>query len=147
MAFEIRDTGARLAGNHRPCCGIPGLELQLPKSVDAAGGEIAKIQGGRTAATDRLSFDKIIPELRQDRIQPLTKVIWKAGNQQCMRKFRHIGDMEPLTVAKRALSPSTAEHFVTHRVVNGTANDLAFLLDGYRDAVKRVTMSEIGRSI
>src|SRR5688572_13736256 len=64
-----------------------------------------------------------------------------------MRKVRHIGDMEPLTVAERAFSPSTAEHFVTDRVVNGSANDLTFLLDSYRNAVKRVTMSKIGRSV
>ena len=106
------------------------MKIHLPKTVAAAQGGIAKVQGGGTAAAYSLAVEQERFELDHGRFHFFPHAVREAGHNQAADEFFDIGNMKTLAIHERTEPAGSAEQLIAAGIVHGAAQHVAGMLEG-----------------
>src|SRR5271166_1249573 len=86
-AVKIRDSSAGLFDEEDAGSGIPRIQIELPKSVEAPAGHAAQVQGGRSGAPDTVGLQRDLMIEKDVRIL-VALVAGKSRSHQTLREIR-----------------------------------------------------------
>lgn len=117
-ALQVGDERPSLLGDQPARGHVPGFESQFPVAVEAGGGHVAEVEGGRTEAANPLRLTREASEVFEVVDFGRPGVVGEARHEQGLLKFGGARDAQRAAVQTGAASPFGAEHFVAHRVVD-----------------------------
>ena len=73
--LKVGDPAARLFEDDPAGCGIPGLKVKFPETIEPACSDIAEVERCGSASPHRLARDQKLSKLADHGLQPLSEVV------------------------------------------------------------------------
>src|ERR1700693_88286 len=127
-AMKIGHFAARFLDNQHAGSGVPGIEVELPESVEAATGDATQIQSCRSRAPNSVGAQSNLMIKVDVRILvPL--VTGKARGHQAFGEIRGLRHLNTLLVQVGAASLLCCEQLIARGIVNHPGNSPALVLE------------------
>jgi hypothetical protein len=126
-APHVGDASSRLLDKKHTGSHIPWIQIEFPKRIDPAAGDVGEVDGGSAGAAHAMSFHRqLVKEMNVDVLVP--PMAWKAGGDERFSEVRALGHLNSSVVQERATATFGREHFVTGWIVDHAGNNLIPLL-------------------
>src|SRR6266540_2260111 len=99
---------------------IPWIERHLPKTVKAAGCHVTKIKRCRAKPAHSLREFAKLHKVSKVILRRVPRVVWESSHEQAPLQFSGRGYTQRSSIKIGSFAAFSKEHFVAHRIVNGT---------------------------
>ena len=115
---KVGGDGASFTGDQLACSQIPGLEAQLPVTIDAASGHIDQIQAGGTGAADIGALIENAVEHLLVGIQVVTMAMGERGGQNATIQIAGLANADTVTVQLGTAATAGGKEFIADGIVD-----------------------------
>ena len=125
---------------------VPGVEVELPESVETSASHAAEVKRCRARSTDSVRVQRNLMVEKDIRIL-MALMAWESGRHQAFCQVRRPRDMDSLLIQVSAASLFRREQFIPRGIVNHSSDPIPFVLQSHRNAKHRETMREVRGSV
>ncbi len=154
-AFKGRDArgpetlchAARLLDEQKPGGHIPGLEPELEKAIQPAGGHRGQVEGRGTRPPDAGNTGQERAELFQVGRKPAEVPEREAGPDEGVFQTESPGDPDAAIVEECPFAPARDVEFIPAGVIDHPGFENPAMFESEGDGIDRESVEEVGRSV
>src|SRR5271170_2587380 len=145
-ALEVGDFSTRLFDEDNAGGRVPGIEAKFPEAIEAAQGDIGKIEGGGTVSTNAVREQGEIP-VEMNVGVCVAIVVGKTGAEQTVLYGVNFGAAHPLFIEESAFATSSVEEFVVNGIVDDAEEEFLVAGEGHGDTEAGIPVGKVGGAI